>query len=63
MRGKAAWSDSVGGIIPPFWRPAGVWNRLGYPEAAEAANAAGHAEKVVSIPRGQASLISGRGLE
>lgn len=54
------WSDSVGGIILPFWRSAGVWNRLGYPEAA---NAAGHAEKVVSIPRGPASLISGRGLE
>lgn len=54
------WSDSVRGIVPPFWRPSGVWKRLGKPEAA---NAAGHAEKVVSIPRGQASLISGRGLE
>lgn len=54
------WSDNVRRIVPPFWRPAGVWNRLGNPEAA---NAAGHAEKVVSIPTGQASLISGRGLE
>lgn len=58
--GKQVWSDGLRMITLLFWRLAGIWNRL---EDSEAVIAAGHAEKVVSIPRVQASLISGWGLE